>query len=54
MVCLKDTGFILVRTEYPYVQFVAVARVTSTGRYEIDVVGTAHLVAAARVCEAED
>ena len=30
MVCLEDTRFILVQTECPYVQFVAVARVIST------------------------
>ena len=30
MVYLEDTRFILVRAEYPYVQFVAAARVTST------------------------
>ena len=30
MVCLEDTMFILVRTESPYVQFVAAALVTST------------------------
>ena len=30
MVCLEDIRFILVRTERPYVQFITVARVTST------------------------
>ena len=30
---LKDTRFILVRAEYPYVQFVAAARVISTERF---------------------
>ena len=34
---LKDTRFILVRAECPYVQFVAAARVTSTEKFEIGV-----------------
>ena len=34
---LKDIRFILVRTECPYVQFVAAARVISTGRFVVGV-----------------
>ena len=34
---LKDTRFILVRTEYPYVQFAAAARVISTERFIVGV-----------------
>ena len=37
MVCLEDTRFILVRAEYPYVQFVVAARVTSTGKFIVGV-----------------
>ena len=37
MVCLEDTRFILVRAEYPYVQFVAAARVTSTEKFVVGV-----------------
>ena len=32
---LKDTRFILVRAEHPYVQFAAAARVISTGRFVV-------------------
>ena len=34
---LKDTRFILVRAECPYVQFTAVARVISTERFVVGV-----------------
>ena len=34
---LKDTRFILVRAEYPYVQFVAAARVISTEKFIVGV-----------------
>ena len=34
---LKDTRFILVQAEYPYVQFMAVARVISTERFVVEV-----------------
>ena len=34
---LKDTSFILVRAEYPYVQFAAAARVISTERFVVGV-----------------
>jgi len=34
---LKDTRFILVRTECPYVQFAAAARVISTERFVVGV-----------------
>ena len=34
---LKDTRFILVRAEYPYIQFAAAARVISTKRFIVGV-----------------
>ena len=34
---LKDTRFILVRTEYPYVQFMAAARIISTEKFTVGV-----------------
>jgi len=34
---LKDTRFILVRVECPYVQFAAAARVINTGRFILGV-----------------
>ena len=34
---LKDTRFILVRTECPYVQFMVVARVISTERFVVGI-----------------
>ena len=34
---LKDTRFILVRAEHPYVQFAAAARVISTERFVVGV-----------------
>ena len=37
MVCQKDTRFILVRAECPYVQFVAAARVISTEKFTVGV-----------------
>ena len=38
MVCQKDTRFILVRAECPYVQFVAAARVISTEMFVVGVI----------------
>ena len=34
---LKDTRFILVQVEYPYIQFAAVAHVISTKRFIVGV-----------------
>ena len=37
MVCLEDTRFILVQAESNYIQFIAVARVTSTKKFVVGV-----------------